>query len=430
MKIAIVSGVYYPMIDGVATFAHNLALGLAKDKNNEVIVICPSFTGKRHAEKKDGVTVFYLKSIRLPFYPDQINEVPPKKKLLGVKMPRMFYRKGFWVSLTPYREIKRILRKFKPDVIHSQTPEPIGVAASYYARKYDIPFVTTGHSYADQLTMQLKALKLIKKPLDAALTKYLVDYQRKSDYATMPTELAIEDLIMKRRKKFVAPIEALSNGVDLQDFRPGRAKAEIYKKYKLPTDRPIVLYVGRVDPEKSIARVVEAFAGVLERVPEAMLVVVGDGTEKERLKEQAKYLQIEKNIKFLGRVMPPELNEIYRTGELFATASEIETQGIVLIEAAATGLPIVAVDKGAVREVCVDGVNGVLCRPGGDIEGLREGMTKILLDKELRAKMAQESQKIAEKHDIAHTIQRFTEIYQKAIERRSIKDWAEEGLVE
>ena len=99
MKIAIVSGVYYPMIDGVATFAHNLALGLAKDKNNEVIVICPSFTGKRHAEKKDGVTVFYLKSIRLPFYPDQINEVPERKEFLGLPMPRLTYKNGIWYRL-------------------------------------------------------------------------------------------------------------------------------------------------------------------------------------------------------------------------------------------------------------------------------------------------------------------------------------------
>ena len=82
MKIAITSAVYYPMTNGIATFSHNLAIGLA-NKGHEVMVICPSFSGKSHQVKRDGVTTVYLKSNRIPFYPDQINKVPDKKEILG-----------------------------------------------------------------------------------------------------------------------------------------------------------------------------------------------------------------------------------------------------------------------------------------------------------------------------------------------------------
>lgn len=417
MRIVISSAAYYPMINGVATFAHNLAEGLAK-KGNEVAVICPSFTGKRYVEKNGNLTIFHIKSVRLPVYPDQINEVPDGKKIFGKEVPRMFYKRGLWVSPAPYNEIRKIVKKYRPDVIHSQTCDPIGIAISMVARERKIPFITTGHTYPDTITGQLKALKLIKKPLDLALTNYLVDYQRHSDFATMPTEMAIEDLILKRRRKFKVPFEALSNGVDLSAFKPGRANIKIYNKYKIPTDKKIALYVGRVDPEKTISRVIEAFSKVLEKVPDALLLIVGDGIDKAHLEEQTKYLELEKSVKFLGKVLPPDLYEIYKIGDLFVTASEIETQGIVLIEAAATGLPIVAVDKGAVRDICKDKENGKLCQPGGDIEGLSEGMIEILSDNKLRLKYSEKSLELAKKHDLRNTIVRFEEIYLQAIEKK------------
>lgn len=418
MKIAIVSAVYYPMINGAAVFTHNLAVGLAK-QGHEVALICPSFTGKKHLEKKGNLTEYYLNSVRMPLYPDQINDVPQKKRFLGKEMPKVFYRRGFWISPAPYAEVRKILKKFRPDVIHSQTADPIGVAASMYAREKELPFVTTGHNYPDQLTGQLKGIKFMKKPIDAALAAYMANYRDHSDYMTMPTEIAIEDLVLKRRKKIKIPFEALSNGVDLSEFKPGRANLRTYNRYKLPTDRPIVLYIGRVDPAKSISTVIEAFAQVLESVPEAELVIVGDGIELEHLKKLAEYLQINQSVKFLGKVLPPELYDLYKAGDVFVTASETETQGIVLIEAAATGLPLVAVDKGAVREVCRDQENGFLCKAGGDIDGIAKSVIKILTDRDLKEKFSKKSLEIAKAHDFNHTLKRFEEIYMEAIEKKA-----------
>ncbi len=419
MRIAITSDIYYPMTNGVAVFAHNLALGLAKN-GHKVMVICPSFTGKKYRTTKDGVTTLHLKSLRFPFYPDQINKVPENKELFGKKLPRLIYKKGIWYSPYPYPAVKKALKKFKPDVIHNQTAETIAIAVTAYAHKYDVPLVATGHAYPDNITGQFKALKPIKKPLDAVLRSYMASFLKHSEYATMPTEMAINDLVPKNRKHFKVPVEALSNGVDLSAFKPGKASDAIYKKYHIPKDRPIVLYVGRVDPEKSISNVVKAFSKVLKNIPEAIMVVVGDGTDKQNLMQLADELEISDSIMFLGKVMPPDLMEVYKVGTIFATASETETQGIVLIEAAATGLPIVAVDAGAVKEVCQNGINGALCKPG-DIDGIARGMKKILGSGEIQQKYSKNSLEIVKKHDLNNTLKRFEEIYKEAIQIKNLE---------
>lgn len=415
MKIAITSDIYYPMTNGVAVFAHNLASGLAK-RGHEVMVICPSFKGKAYRRKdpKTGVTVVHLRAMRMPLYPDQINKIPEKKEFLGLPLPRLVYRNGIWFSLYPHPALRRALDKFQPDVIHNQTAEGIALAAVSYARNRGVPLVSTGHAYPDNITGQLKLVRPIKRPVDAVLRTYMASFLKNSEYATMPTEMAIGDLVPKNRKRFKVPVEALSNGVDLTCFKPGKASQEIYEKYKIPKDGKIVLYVGRVDPEKSIKNVVKAFSMIHEQIPEARLVIVGDGTSRAGLEGLAEDLGIGEKTIFTGKIVPPDLMEVYKTGEFFVTASETETQGIVLIEAAATGLPLIAVDEGAVRELCQNRVNGILCQPGA-VEELAQGMKRLLKDKELRERYAKKSLEVAKSHDLNRTLERFEEIYEAAI---------------
>ena len=428
MKIAIASDIYYPMINGVAVFAHNLALGLAK-AGHEVIVIAPSFNGKYHVDVENGVTTYHLTSARFPLYPDQINKVPDKKTVLGLPMPRLAYRHGIWWSVNPWSEVKQILDDFNPDVIHLQTAETIALAVMSYVRRKDVPLVSTGHAYPDNVTGQFKLLKpkMIKKPTDAVLRVYMASFLKHAEYATMPTEMAIGDLVPKDRRHFKVTVEALSNGVDLSAFNPGEPNPEVLKKYGISTaPKKRVLYIGRVDPEKSISNVVLAFNKTLKKVPDAEMLIVGDGIDVNHLKSLVAELGLEKSVKFTGKILPPDLIEIYRCGSLFATASETETQGIVLIEAAATGLPLIAVDKGAVGELCQNGRNGFLCQPGGDIDGISNAMVKILTDKDLREKFSKESIEVSKLHDLNRTLRRFEEIYHEAIKLKSKHNSIEE----
>ena len=401
MKIVIATAVYYPQVNGVAVFSHNLALGLAK-RGNEVLVICPSQTGKNYSRTQDNVKVCYLKSVDAKIYPDQIHPVPAKKKL--------FYKHGFRVSVFPKKEIKKILDEFKPEVVHVQISDPIGLSVVSYARKHNVPVVTTEHNQPSVITAQLK-LGLVKKPADALLTSYFMNRQNKSDFVTMPTEKAIRDIVLSRGKEFKVPVAAVSNGVDLSNFKPGRAPKEVYEKYGLESSFLTVLYVGRVDAEKNVGAVLEAFLKVSEKISKVQLAIVGDGTDKVRLEKMAAG---RKDIHFLGRIMPPELYEVYRLGDIFATASEIETQGIVLIEAAASGLPLVAVDAGAVREVCVNKENGFLCHPGDTAE-LSQALYSLLSDDKMRAEFAKKSVQIASEHDFERTLDKFINIYTKLL---------------
>ncbi|MBR3228671.1 glycosyltransferase [Candidatus Saccharibacteria bacterium] len=401
MKIVIATAVYYPMINGVAVFSHNLAMGLAR-RGHEVLVLTPSQTKKNHISDEDGVKVNYLKSIEAKVYPDQIHSVPKKK--------RLFFKHGFKVSVFPQPEIKKILDEFQPDVVHVQVSDPIGLSVVSYARKNNIPVVTTEHNQPEVLTEPLKLPKLVRRPVNALLSSYFRNRQSKSDFVTMPTKQAIYNLLSSHPLDI--PVAAVSNGVDLSNFKPGTASAEIYKKYGIPKDRPIVLYVGRVDPEKKIGTLIDAFHKTLTALPDAFLVIVGDGVDKIRLEKKVKTLGINSSVKFLGRIVPPDLYEIYKVGWVFATASEIETQGIVLIEAAATGLPLIAVDKGAVSEVCITDENGFLCEPG-NVSEISSALQTVLNDDKLRTKFSANSIKIAKEHDFETTLDRFINIYKK-----------------
>lgn len=415
MKIVIATAVYYPMINGVAVFSHNLALGLVR-RGHKVMVICPSQTGKNYTRMVDGVKMVYLKSVETKIYPDQIHETNNKRKIFGKEVKRPFYKHGFRVAVFPEREIKKALDEFQPDVAHVQVSDSIGLSVVSYAKRHNIPVVTTEHNQPEVITNQLGIPSPIRKVANVLLSNYFVSRQSKSDFVTMPTKQAVDNLILSRDEEFPVPVAVVSNGVDLSCFKPKQGGAEVFRRHGLKEGVPTVLYVGRVDSEKKVNVVVDAFMWVLAKVPEAQLVVVGDGTDRIPLMNKVKNYP---NIHFLGRIVPPELYEVYRIGDVFVTASEIETQGIVLIEAAASGLPLVAVDAGAVGEICQDQKNGFLCKPG-DVAEIAEAIVQILTDTKKREGFAKESARIAKEHDFETTLDKFINIYERVIKDKQV----------
>jgi glycosyltransferase involved in cell wall biosynthesis len=416
MKIAISTDLYYPMINGVAVFSRNLAAGLAK-RGHEVIVLAPSLTGKFSVEKdpEHNFKIARLPSVKVLFYPDQINKTPEAKKVLGKKLPRIIYKDSLHVSLKPYPKIKQVLDDFQPDIIHNQTPGPIAIAILKYAKKHNISLVSTGHAYPDNFTGQLKLPSTLKKPIDATVRSYFASFLKKSAYATMPTQIAIEDLIPNRHK-FPVTVEALSNGIDLSRFSPSKPNPKIFSKYDLPK-QPFALYLGRIDPEKSLHILIKAFAKTLKHLPKAKLVIVGDGSDKQRLIELTQKLNIKNSVIFPGRIVGNDPPEVYRAAKLFVITSTTETQSIVLMEAMASGLPCIAVRAGAIPELVKNEQNGFLCEPG-DINAISHGITEILKNDKLHKKMSEASLKIVSKHDIDHTLDRIEEIYNKVLKAK------------
>lgn len=388
MKILIASDLHYPTINGVATFSRNLAHGLAA-RGHRVLVIAPSQSGKRYKEVDGNHAIYRTASVPFPFY------------------------QNFRISPSPGREVKKIIDDFEPDVIHIQMLMWLGQAAMKYGNKYGIPIVSTNHAMPENLMDNIKLLAPVARPINYMLREYGRRFHSKSDCVTMPTQSAID--MFSGTEKMTVPLRAISNGIDLARFTTDKPSREIYDKFALPTDLPIVSYVGRLDAEKHLSVLLRAFARVAETTP-AHLMIVGDGTDVDNLHYLARELEIEDSVTFTGRVSDDEIVQLHKVGTVFVMPSPMELQSIATLEAMASGKPIVAIDAGALGELCRDGVNGYLCEQDND-EQIALGIARILADKSEQAAFSKASLAIAGTHNIEHTLDEFEALYIELIER-------------
>jgi len=386
MRILIASDLHWPNINGVATFGRNLAHGLAAE-GHDVLVIVPSQTGKKYEEIDRNHRVMRTSSVVFPFY------------------------QNFRISLTPQREVKRIIEDFEPDVIHIQTPVGIGRAALNLAKKLDIPSVATNHAMPENLIDNLRLLAPFSRPINYMLKELGARFYNNADFVTLPTEAAIK---MLERDSFKAPYMAISNGIDLSRFKPGKVEPEFYEKFGIPQDKKIILYVGRLDAEKHISILIKAAVDVLAERQDVHVVIVGGGNDRENLELLIDKLDLGKHITFTGRVDDDDLPVLHRLGTVFAMPSPVELQCLAMLESMASGSPVVAVNVGALYELCQDGRNGYLYELD-DYEQMAQNLLKILKDEKLYKKMSSESLKIAGEHELSHTIEQFVSLYKHVI---------------
>ncbi|MFZ1258315.1 MAG: glycosyltransferase [Candidatus Saccharimonas sp.] len=387
MKILIATDLHWPVLNGVATFSRNLARGMAA-RGHEVVVIAPSQDGKKHTEIDGNYTIYRTKSTIFPFY------------------------QNFRISVTPQLEVRKIIQDFQPDIIHIQMILGIGQAATLLGRWYDIPIVSTSHAMAENLMDNLKKAAALSAPINYMLRDFGRRFHNRSDAITSPTKSGLQSF-GKHAEKVQKPVEIISNGIDLTEYQPGHAPAAVYKKYGLPTDIPIVTYIGRVDAEKHLWVLVKAMRRVLKTTP-AHLLVVGSGVDLDHMKHLAIDLGIGEHATFTGRVSDEDKLALEHVGAVYAIPSPAELQSIATLEAMACGQPIVAVNAGALGELCHDGKNGYLFALDDD-EGMAEGIVRIITNPDLRAKMSNRSLAIAKTHDLEYTLAAFESLYNRTI---------------
>ncbi len=392
MKILIAADLHWPTINGVAVFSRNLAEGLAA-RGHEVVVVAPSQRRSGLAgEEQDGSYLI--------------------KRTMSVPFP--FYQ-NFRISVSPRREVRRIIEEFEPDVIHIQMLLGIGQAAMRYGKRFNIPVVATNHAIPENLMDNIRLLAPISKPINYLITEYGARFHSKADYVTMPTQAAIDMLVNGREKLPDIPIQAVSNGIDLSRFKPGKPSAAIYKKFEIPKDRLVISYVGRLDSEKHIWVLIDAFSKLVKRTNKPLhLLIVGFGTDSDRLENQVYQLDLHDHVTFTGRVTDDEIVELQKVGDIFCMPSPSELQCIAAMEAMASGKPLVAVDAGAVKELCQNDRNGFLCEKD-NVEQITDSLETLVGDEKLRAKYAKESLAIVKTHDITYTLDQFETIYDSLI---------------
>jgi glycosyltransferase involved in cell wall biosynthesis len=269
---------------------------------------------------------------------------------------------------------------------------------------------------SENLIDNVKLLAPFARPIDLVLRKYAQWFYAHACHVTMPTQAAID---MLKPEDFRKPTSAISNGIDLSRFHPGDAPGGLRERFGIPEGIPVVLYVGRLDAEKHISVLVRAAREALEG-RSFHLVIVGFGVDRDNLERLVGSLGLQEHVTFTGRIEEEDKPGFFRMASVFAMPSPAELQSISTLEAAATGLPVVAVDMGALPELCEDGNNGLLFELD-DAEGLARGLARILDDPELARNMGAASLEIAARHDLTETIRRFVALYEQAVAESSTR---------
>ena len=386
MKILIVNDLHWPSMNGVAFSARTLAIGLAR-RGHDVQVIAPSTNAKNYSETDTNHKVWRIASVQMPMF-------------AHVRM-----------SLAPQRQVRKIIDQFQPDVIHAHTSLSIGPAAVAYGKRNGIPVVTTNHAMPENMLENMKILAPISKPIERILDQWGKRFHNRADIVTMPTASAIEMFSNYSRGVDIIPV---SNGIDLTQFLPGDAPDYVYEKYKLPRDASVVTYVGRIDADKHVSILVDAFDRLRKTNPDTHLLLIGGGNDDEVIAESVRSRGLSDYVSQTGRVSEQDKIDLLKAGKIFAMPSPVELQSIATLEAMASGQAVVAVDAGALGELCLDGQNGFLVELD-DANAIANAIAKILDNPALFARMSTESLAIAKTHDIDTTLETFEKIYDSLI---------------
>jgi glycosyltransferase involved in cell wall biosynthesis len=382
MKIAVFTQSYPPMVSGAALFAQNLAQAMAC-RGHQVLVLASSERERPYRFEEANLTVVRLRSHHNP------------------------WRVGQRFMLWQNHQIDVVLGEFEPDILHLHDPFQLAWAAISYSQRAGIPCVFTIHALPSLASASLPALH---REVETGLWGYSGWLLQRVQARVTPTQ-TIADIVRIRTS---LSSKVISCGVDLCTFHPERLPARLRTNIRpalgIPEGAPVILHVGRLDTDKKVDLAIMAAAQAMQLTP-AHLLVVGDGRKKEALIRLCDQLGIRSQSHFTGYITDPnKLSTLYRDSNVFVTASEIETQGMVLLEAAACGLPLVGVDAGAVAESVQDGLNGFLVAPG-DVSGLAQGILHILVNAEKAQMMGCASREIALKHDFELSLQAYEKFF-------------------
>lgn len=395
MRIAYLTQSYPPMISGASIAAEQLAQGMSEN-GHQVLVIAASDKKRSYRSEEGNLTLLRLRSIHNPM------------------------RVGQRFLLYPRLTVMKALKTFKPDIIHTHEPVLCWIGFEY-AKSRDIPTTLTLHM------LPWMAAGVIQEGTTQKMAEYtawkyleLLSHQVTSIIATTKAASAVVE------RELGIHTEIIPCGVDTKALHPRRSSDPVSAartRLGLPSNVPLLLHVGRLDPEKNVDYILQAMTSVFQKT-NAHLLIVGDGREKSTLIDLCRSLGIANRVHFAGYIsMKDGLPEIYRMADLFVMASEVESQGLVLLEAATSGLPLVAFNTPAIAEIVHHQVNGYLVQ-SGDISGLGSAIVNIIRDSKMAGIMGRESHKLSKDYDRRRVQYLHEQFYQRLIEQQQCQDKA------
>ncbi len=347
MRIALITEVFLPAVDGVVTRLRRTLEELQRH-GDEVLVVAPAGGPDFYA----GARVVGIPGLRVPFYPDGSGY--PEKR----------------VSL-PIPQLRTALDAFGPEVVHAINPFLLGAGAVRYAHRRRIPLVASYHANIAAYS-QYYGLGA----LEALGWRYVIWVHNHADVNLCTSAATLEAL----RARGIQRLALWPYGIESDRFSPRWATHEWRERLSGGhPERVIVLCVGRLAKEKSLHRL----EPVVRRVEGISLAIVGDGPERAALERAFAGT----TTTFLGLLSGEELSRAYASADAFLFPSDSETLGMVILEAHAAGLPVVAADTPAARELVHDGIDG-LRYDAKDTDALTGAVRRLAQDRQLRQAMA------------------------------------------
>jgi glycosyltransferase involved in cell wall biosynthesis len=338
LKIALVTETWPPEINGVALSLLQLCKGL-QQQGHKILLIrphqhqtCPHFTPNREC---------LVVSQAIPRYP------------------------GLHFGWPQYLKVSQALDDFKPHVVHIVTEGPLGLTALQAAKSAGIP-VSSGFHSPFQDFSRFFDLAFLVKPVQ----KYLCWFHNSTQLTCIPskdTEQLLKDMGVS------CPLKVIARGVDPQQFNPEKRSEQLRKSWGVTADTKVLLYVGRLSPEKEVDVLIESHARLYSNKESSpKLVIVGDGPDRLRLQKMVQ----NSNVIFTGNLSGEVLATTYASADVFTFASQVETFGNVVLEAMASGLPVIAYDYACAHVYVEHGQTGWLS-PLKDIDGLSRAIENL-----------------------------------------------------
>lgn len=383
MRVAIFTDTYLPEVNGVAK-----TLGRWVNYLESRGIACRVFapeSGDDSEDKPDRDFVHRFYSIPFLLYPE-----------LKLAIPNPF-------------QIRKALREFEPTIVHAATPFNLGLFGLRYARKNNVPIVASYHTHFDQYLQHYK-IQWVEPTLWRYMHWFHTDCRR--IYVPSPSTKAYLE------QKGMRGLEVWSRGVDTELFRPVSDREKILHKWNIPSDSFVLLYVGRLAPEKSVEVLLRAWhklpADIRSR---GRLVLTGDGPLAEELREM---LPQNGHMIMTGFVQGRELAELYGAADLFVFPSATETFGNVVLESMAAGTPVIGAAAGGVLDNVQHNRTGLLCTPGSE-EEFAAAIERLYRDGELRASMGRNAREYAEQQSWEQIFGRLLDSYRDVLEQESAR---------
>lgn len=383
MKILIASDTYIYQTSGAANVVISLAQELRR-RGHDVKVLAPANERASHKEGDD----FFIRSIPALVYPD--------------------------VRLCPARRDPLLdeLTRWKPELIHLHTEGSIARMARSIAAQTGAPLVMTAHTdYAHYVFGRLRnsapvrfVMKTWGKRLYRPVTAVIAPSEKARSFAML--------------QPAAGRVTVIPNGIRLEKYqRPvtAREKTALFDKYALKDNGCTLVMITRVSKEKNILEILRYLPALLKKLPQAQLIIAGDGPDRARLEAYCAKRRLTEHVRFAGRVPPDEVYRYYALGNVFVSASTFEVHSLSYLEAMAAGLPLVCREDASLRGVLAEGENGLTYRTENEFV---DAVAQILRDRALQENMRKQALLKAKDFSMDRFVDRTLALYEAVLEKK------------